>query len=71
MRPRALSTSWTSTSSTSPRLMHVLDVVDTPGPDVRDVQEAVGALLELDERAEVGRLHDLAGELVADFRRPW
>src|SRR4029453_11080047 len=40
---------------------HVLDVPDPAGPDVRDVQEAVRALLELDEGAEVGRLHDLAG----------
>jgi hypothetical protein len=39
-----------------------------PGPHVRDVQEAVGALLQLDESAEVGRLHDLAGVLVADLR---
>src|SRR4051794_26516529 len=35
--------------------------------DVRDVQQAVGALGELDERAERGRLHDLAGVLVADL----
>src|SRR3954469_16870633 len=35
--------------------------------DVRDVQQAVGALRELDERAEGGRLHDLAGVLVADL----
>ena len=31
------------------------------------MQEPVGALLQLDEGAEVGRLHDLAGELVADL----
>ncbi len=48
-------------------LDHVLDVVDAAGADVRDVQQPVGALLELDEGAEVGRLDDLAGELVADL----
>src|SRR5215203_3475080 len=37
------------------------------GRDVRDVQQAVGALCELDEGAERGRLHDLARELVADL----
>ena len=31
-----------------------------PGPDVRDVEQAVRALLQLDERAELGRLDDLA-----------
>src|SRR5829696_623802 len=46
---------------------HVLDVADAPGPDVRDVEQAVGALLQLDERAELGRLHDLAGIRVADL----
>ena len=46
---------------------HVLDVVHAAGADVRDVEQAVGALLQLDERAEVGRLHDLAGVLVADL----
>src|SRR5829696_6362234 len=35
--------------------------------DVGDVDQTVGALGELDERAEGGRLHDLAGELVAEF----
>src|SRR4051812_19203594 len=35
--------------------------------DVRDVQQAVGALGELDERAERGRLDDLAGVRVADL----
>src|SRR5204863_245423 len=47
---------------------HVLDGVDPlAGRHVRDVQQAVGALGELDERAERGRLHDLAGVLVADL----
>src|SRR6266508_851696 len=46
---------------------HVLDVGDAARPHVRDVEEAVGALLQLDERAEVGRLHDLPGVLVADL----
>ncbi|HXF98601.1 MAG TPA: hypothetical protein VNJ46_08325, partial [Gaiellaceae bacterium] len=32
---------------------HVLDVRDAARADVRDVQQPVGALLELDERAEV------------------
>ena len=52
-------------------LDHVLDVADAARADVRDVQQAVGALLQLDERAEVGRLDDLAGVLVADLRGPW
>src|SRR5690242_20793831 len=47
---------------------HVLDVRDPARADVRDVQETVGALLQLDEGAELGRLHDLAGERVADLR---
>src|SRR6266511_758941 len=46
---------------------HVLDVVDPPRPDVRHVEEAVGPLLELHERAEVGRLDDLPRVLVADL----
>src|SRR5438094_854684 len=37
------------------------------GGDVRDVQQPVGALDELDEGPERGRLDDLAGELVADL----
>src|SRR3954471_2064603 len=49
----------------------VEDLLDRVGPlarrDVGDVQEAVGALGELDERAEGRRLHDLAVELVADL----
>src|SRR5690242_16614730 len=46
---------------------HVLDVGDTARADVRDVEQSVGALLQLDEGAELGRLHDLAGERVADL----
>src|SRR5207302_5090122 len=46
---------------------HVLDVRDPARADVRDVQQPVGALLQLDEGAELGRLHDLAGERVADL----
>ena len=46
---------------------HILDMTDPAGADVRDVQEAVGALLELDERAELGRLHDLARVRVTDL----
>ena len=47
---------------------HVLDRLDAlAGRDVGDVQQAVGALGELDERAERRRLDDLAGELVADL----
>ena len=48
-------------------LDHVLDVADPARAHVRDVEQAVGALLQLDERAELGRLHDLAGVLVADL----
>src|SRR2546422_6311508 len=36
--------------------------VDRPGRHLRDVQEAVHAGLELDERAEVGQPHHLAGD---------
>src|SRR3954468_11142002 len=46
-------------------LLHRVDPL--AGRDVGDVQQAVGALGELDERAEGGRLDDLAGELVADL----
>src|ERR1051326_2946485 len=38
----------------------VLDVTDAPRADVRHVEEPVGSLLQLHERAELGRLHDLA-----------
>src|SRR5215208_6984601 len=47
---------------------HVLDGVHALARgDVGDVQQAVGALGELDEGAEGRRLDDLAGELVADL----
>src|SRR5882757_5188139 len=47
---------------------HVLDGLGAlAGLHVRDVQQAVGALGELDEGAEGGRLDDLALELVADL----
>src|SRR5207253_1692405 len=49
-------------------LDHVLDVADAPGADVRDVQQPVGALLQLDEGPELGRLHDLAGVGVPHLR---
>src|SRR3954470_19469301 len=39
----------------------VLDVVDASRAHVRDVEQAVGPLLQLDERTEVGRLHDATG----------
>ena len=39
----------------------VLDVPDAARADVRDVEQPVGALLQLDERAELRRLDDLAG----------
>src|SRR3954449_3742974 len=46
----------------------LLDGVDAlAGRDVGDVQQAVGALGQLDEGAERGRLDDLAGERVADL----
>src|SRR6476646_3968118 len=47
---------------------HVLDVRDAPGADVGDVQQTVGALLQLDERAELGGLDDTAGVGVPHFR---
>src|SRR5438270_4200550 len=40
---------------------HVLDVRDAARADVRDVEETVRPLLQLDEGAELRRLHDLAG----------
>src|SRR3954452_25632552 len=47
---------------------HVLDGVDPlTGRHVGDVQQAVGALGQLDEGAEGRRLDDLAGEGVADL----
>src|SRR5215210_4895226 len=48
---------------------HVLDVTDAARPDVRDVEQAVRPLLQLDERAELRRLHNLrVAVLVADLR---
>ena len=68
MRPRSLSTSTTRTEISSPLLSTSSTVADPlAGRDVGDVQQAVRALGELDERAERGRLDDLRGrELVAD-----
>ena len=68
MRPRSRSTSTTRTSISSP-LLRTSSTVSTrwPGDDVGDVQQAVGALGQLDEGAEGRRLDDLAGELVADL----
>ena len=48
-------------------LEHVLDPLHAARADVRDVQQPVRALLELDEGAELGQLHDLARVLVADL----
>ena len=47
----------------------VLDRLDALAllAEPRDVEQAVGALLELDEGAEVGGLDDRAGEHVADL----
>src|SRR4051794_8055828 len=47
---------------------HVLDVPDAAGAHVRNVEQSVGALLQLDERAELRRLHDLAGVGVPHLR---
>src|SRR5262249_45153168 len=49
-------------------LNHVLDVRDASWADVRDVEQPIRPLLQLDERTELRRLHDLAGVLVADLR---
>src|SRR4029450_7368694 len=38
---------------------HVLDVTDAAGADVGDVEQAVGALCQLDEGAELGCLDHL------------
>ena len=69
MRPRSRSTSTTRTEISSPLLSTSSTVADAlAGRDVGDVQQAVGALGELDEGAERRRLDDLrAGELVADL----
>ena len=68
MRPRSRSTSTTFTFSSSPRFSTSSTVFDPlAGRDVGDVQQAVRALGELDERAEGGGLHHLAVELVADL----
>src|SRR5262249_41380217 len=49
----------------------IQDVLDRADPlarlHVRDVKQAVRALGQLDERPEVGRLHDLALEAIADL----
>ena len=84
IRPRSLSTSCTITSSTSPRDITSSMCADAARADVRDVEQSVGALLQLDEGAELRRLDDLAGVGVADLgllrqgvdrgdrgRRPW
>src|SRR4030088_2120274 len=47
---------------------HVLDVADAAGTHVRDVEQPVRALLQLDERAELRGLDDLAGVGVPHFR---
>src|SRR5207244_9201166 len=48
---------------------HVLDVTNPAGADVRDVEQTVGALRQLDEGPELGRLDDLARVFVPDLRR--
>ena len=68
MRPRSRSTSTTRDVELVAAVEDVLDRLDPlAGLDVRDVEQAVGALGQLDEGAEGGRLHDLAGERVADL----
>src|SRR5262245_11948911 len=47
---------------------HVLDVADAARADVRDVEQAVGSLLQLDEGAELRGLDDLAGVGVPHLR---
>src|SRR5438105_10740340 len=47
---------------------HVLDVAHAARTHVGDVEQAVRALLQLDERAELRRLDDLAGVRVTDLR---
>src|SRR2546423_4132744 len=48
---------------------HVLDVTDPAGADVGDMKQPVGALRQLDEGAELGRLDHLARVLVSHLRR--
>ena len=68
MRPRSRSTSTTRTLTSSPLLSTSSTRLDAlAGRDVGDVQQAVGALGELDEGAEGRRLDDLADVLVADL----
>ncbi len=47
---------------------HILDPVDPSRPDIGDVEQAVGPLLQLDEGAELGQLDDAPGVLVTDLR---
>jgi hypothetical protein len=55
------STSSTSTSTSSPRSRHVLDPVDAlAAADLGDVQQAVAAREDVDERTELGDVHDPA-----------
>src|SRR5579862_53290 len=49
-------------------LHDVLDVAHTARAYVRDVEQAVGALLQLDESTELRRLRDLAGVRVPHLR---
>ena len=64
MRPRSLSTSTTVTSISSPELSTSSTVpTRSPGFTLEMCKQAVGALRQLDEGAEVGRLHDLAGRV--------
>ena len=69
IRPRSLSTSTTVTSISSPWLRTSSTVPDPLARlHVGDVKQAVGALAELDEGAEVGGLDHLAGRVaVADL----
>ena len=72
MRPRSRSTSTTLTSQLVAAVDDVLHRVHPlTGLDVGDVQQAVGALGELDEGAEGGRLDDLAGRTRRRPRPPW
>ena len=69
IRPRSLSTSTTTTRTLVAAVEHLRGGLEPVAlrQDAAHVQQAVDALAELDERAEVGDLDDLAGVLVTDL----
>ena len=61
-----MATSSTSTLTRSPRLHDLFDRLDpTPGTQLADVDQTVGARLQVDERAEVRGRRDPADDDLA------